>query len=295
MSHSHPWMKFYPRDWRGDQALRAVSLAARGLWMECLMLMHEAKPYGHLVVGREPPTDDVLARLAGCSPVEIQPLLAELESANVYSRTNNGIIYSRRMTSDKRKADKCRNAVNTGRWHKDSVSAATPNRSPNRTPTETPNSHIPDVQTSSSARTREAARGLELECRKRLGSEPILLDRDFSPIQRLLDGGMVTDADVLVGVDSAMAEPNFRIKHWSQLVGWVSRAAKDRLAGKQKAIPIVSPATPKRPAYEDYTEPNWRFVITRYKGGDAWNLRDWGPPPGDPECRVPTHLLEAAA
>lgn len=31
MSASRPWMKFYPRDWRGDQALRAVSLTARGL------------------------------------------------------------------------------------------------------------------------------------------------------------------------------------------------------------------------------------------------------------------------
>ena len=45
MSGDRPWMKFYPRDWRGDQALRAVSIAARGLWLECLCIMHEARPY----------------------------------------------------------------------------------------------------------------------------------------------------------------------------------------------------------------------------------------------------------
>ena len=43
----YPWLKFYPRDWRGDQALRLVSLHARGLWIELLCVMHEATPYGH--------------------------------------------------------------------------------------------------------------------------------------------------------------------------------------------------------------------------------------------------------
>ena len=41
---SQPWIKFYPRDWRGDQALRVVSLAARGLWIEMLSIMHEGQP-----------------------------------------------------------------------------------------------------------------------------------------------------------------------------------------------------------------------------------------------------------
>ena len=32
----NPWMKFYPSDWRSDAALRTVSSAARGLWMDML-------------------------------------------------------------------------------------------------------------------------------------------------------------------------------------------------------------------------------------------------------------------
>lgn len=95
-----PWMKFYPRDWRGDQALRAVSIAARGLWMECLCIMHEAKPYGHLMLNGEPVEDHVLARMAGVSVDEVSALMAELRQAGVLSVTGRGVIFSRRMTKD---------------------------------------------------------------------------------------------------------------------------------------------------------------------------------------------------
>lgn len=39
---SDPWLKFYPTDWRSDPALKMCSLAARGLWIEMIALMHEA-------------------------------------------------------------------------------------------------------------------------------------------------------------------------------------------------------------------------------------------------------------
>ena len=113
---STPWMKFYPTDWRGDQGLRAVSLAARGLWIEMLMIMHECNPYGYLVQGTRPVSTDVLSRMVGASPLEIEPLLAELETAGVFNRTErSGVIYSRRMTKDRQKANKCRKAAKT-RW-----------------------------------------------------------------------------------------------------------------------------------------------------------------------------------
>ena len=47
---SGPWMKFYPSDWRADPALRMCSLGARGLWAEMMCIMHEAEPYGCLLV-----------------------------------------------------------------------------------------------------------------------------------------------------------------------------------------------------------------------------------------------------
>lgn len=132
---SAPWMKFYPRDWRGDQALRAVSVAARGLWIEMLCVMHEASPYGHLVLGGHAVSNDVLARMAGLGAEECGGLLAELESAGVLSRTRKGIIYSRRMVKDNSRSEKGRKSI-ARRWKQEPE-----NPQENRQPNSSPNSH----------------------------------------------------------------------------------------------------------------------------------------------------------
>lgn len=99
---SYPWLKFYPTDWRADPALRMCSLAARGLWIEMIALMHEAVPYGHLLISDHPPTDAQLAVLAGAPPELVTEMLGELEAARVFSRTRKGVIYSRRMVRDEK-------------------------------------------------------------------------------------------------------------------------------------------------------------------------------------------------
>lgn len=103
-----PWMKFYPSDWRSDPKVRMCSMAARGLWVEMLALMHEAAPRGHLIVSGQRPTDTQLSVLTGCPTDHLPDLLGELESAGVFSRTSKGVIYSRRMTRDEKKAQKAR-------------------------------------------------------------------------------------------------------------------------------------------------------------------------------------------
>lgn len=105
-----PWIKFYPRDWRGDQALRLVSLSARGLWIEMMCLMHEAAPYGHLLVGNRPVSDEVLARVVGSSVQEVQASLDELQSAGVFRRARNGVITSKRMIADDKRSKEGRRA-----------------------------------------------------------------------------------------------------------------------------------------------------------------------------------------
>ena len=99
-----PWMKFHPADWRSDPALRLCSLAARGLWIECIAIMHRAQPYGHLLINGRPVTDAQLAVSVGAPPEQIPALVRELSSAGVFSRTRKGVIYSRRMTRDEKKA-----------------------------------------------------------------------------------------------------------------------------------------------------------------------------------------------
>jgi hypothetical protein len=99
----YPWFKFFPADWRADPALRMCGLAARGLWAECMCLMHEAEPYGHLIVNGHTVTETMLANLTGAGREQVTELLGELESAGVFSRTRKGVIYSRRMTRDDKK------------------------------------------------------------------------------------------------------------------------------------------------------------------------------------------------
>jgi hypothetical protein len=99
---SGPWLKFYPTDWRADPALRVCSIAARGLWMEMLCVMHEAEPRGTLRVNGKPLTSRQLGALAGCGDVE--DLLSELEEAGVFSRNEDGTIFSRRMMRDEARA-----------------------------------------------------------------------------------------------------------------------------------------------------------------------------------------------
>jgi len=101
-------MKFYPADWRSDPKLRLCSLAARGLWMEMLALMHEAEPYGHLTISGREMTPRELANLVGIATRTASKLLEELEINGVYSRDKEGIIFSRRMVRDAEKAQKDR-------------------------------------------------------------------------------------------------------------------------------------------------------------------------------------------
>lgn len=133
-------MKFYPRDWRGDQALRVVSLAARGLWMEMLCIMHEATPYGHLLIGAKPVTDDALARAAGASIEEVRALLVELHDAAVFDRSRNGVILSRRMIADQKRSE-------VGRKAKlEAIEKAKGNPRPSRSATSPPTTQKADAR-----------------------------------------------------------------------------------------------------------------------------------------------------
>lgn len=95
-----PAFQFYPGDWRTDPGLRLCSLLARGLWIEMMAIMHEGEPYGHLTVQGRPINDEMLARLVGETPAAVRRAVKDLEIHEVFSRTDGGIIYSRRMVRD---------------------------------------------------------------------------------------------------------------------------------------------------------------------------------------------------
>ena len=62
--------------------------------------MHEAEPYGHLRLKGRDIGPEILARMVGTSTKMVSRLLAELEIAGVFSRTEQGTVYSRRMVKD---------------------------------------------------------------------------------------------------------------------------------------------------------------------------------------------------
>lgn len=100
----NPWMKFYPADWRSDVALRSCSPGARGIWIDLIGLMHEAEPYGFLVINGVKPSVSALSRLLNVHHKTLIAALKELLEHGVYSVDSEGVIYSRRMVRDREKA-----------------------------------------------------------------------------------------------------------------------------------------------------------------------------------------------
>jgi hypothetical protein len=95
-----PAFQWYPGDWRRDVALQSCSIEARGLWMEMINLMHDGDPYGHLSAGGITIDAVMLANLTGIPAARVKKLIAELEQRRIFSRTDGGVIYSRRMVRD---------------------------------------------------------------------------------------------------------------------------------------------------------------------------------------------------
>jgi hypothetical protein len=148
-------VQWFPKDWLGDPAVRALEPAEKGFWSDLLNQLAMFFPYGHCSMlnmtklrmateqdrslkkilssvdqgvkgGVNPPDnheDKLWATLSLYVPLDIQLLLVDnvepilhkflpfnqelipeylrsLEDKDIFSRTQNGIIYSRRLTRD---------------------------------------------------------------------------------------------------------------------------------------------------------------------------------------------------
>jgi len=70
------------------------------MWIDMLSFMHEAEPYGHLRLNGYDVQPATLARMVGSPLRDVQRALTELQAAGVFSRTEEGTIFSRRMVRD---------------------------------------------------------------------------------------------------------------------------------------------------------------------------------------------------
>jgi len=100
MTTRRPSFQFYPNDWDSDPALRCCSMAAQGLWLRMMCIMHNATPYGYLKIGENIVDRRILARNVGEDMGDITAWWDEIITFGVASVDENGCLYSRRMIRD---------------------------------------------------------------------------------------------------------------------------------------------------------------------------------------------------
>jgi hypothetical protein len=98
-----PYMKWFGADARRDTQLLECSLPTRAFWLLALTLMHEAEPYGHLLLSSQKPDEKSLAKQLGMTLKQCRKAIAEVIEKKVCSVTADGVIYSRRMVRDRAK------------------------------------------------------------------------------------------------------------------------------------------------------------------------------------------------
>lgn len=114
---SLPSFQFYPGDWRNDAGLRACSLAARGLWIDLMCLMHQGTPYGYLTLPGTDITPDIetIAIQIGARHAEVKRLFEELSAKKVLEIDEKNRIFCRKMVRDEEKRSAWRERKNRQR------------------------------------------------------------------------------------------------------------------------------------------------------------------------------------
>lgn len=274
---SDPWLKFYPTDWRSDPKLRMCGLSARGLWIELISIMHEASPYGHLLVSGLAPTDTQLAVLVGASSDQIPGLVGELEAAGVFSRTREGVIYSRRMTrAAKKSAIARKNGKNGGNPALRKQTGISP--SDNQKPTDPIKPQKPEAIYQTASQLGEGAFLYDrlIEAASSRGQCHEKLAMGIGPITDLIAKGYDPDADILP-VIRERANPT--IRSWTYFVTIIVQRHAER-----QAIPTKQQAAPV----------DWPKRVTAFYDEGIWPMA-WGPKPDDPGCEAPAELLKRTA
>ena len=274
-----PWIKFYPRDWRGDQALRAVSMAARGFWLECLCIMHEANPRGHLLLNGEHLEGDALARMTGASMDEVSAWMAELRKAGVLSVARNGIVFSRRMVKDDVASKKGRKEVEK-RWSQPSEKQQK-NNQPNRVPNTEPITQRPEAREFSLVVEGEKPKSIadhfadfRKAYPKRDGQDP--KQPAWKRFESAVKSGVKPEAIIAGAVAFAAAEAK-RGKVGTPFIPHSAVWLNQRRWEDEAELPFAAPPPPP-PAEQDAL---WRRRLTIWRETGDWNGH-WGNHPETP-------------
>ena len=98
MAKSNPKLDWFVNDWLSDPCVQRSSMPARGCWHEMLQYMTKMEPFGELRnPDGSPMTTGDIAELLKQHKGSVSRWLKELERNGVFSRTEDGAIYNRRM------------------------------------------------------------------------------------------------------------------------------------------------------------------------------------------------------
>lgn len=99
-----PAFQFYPADWLNNIKLQSCSMAAQGLFINMICIMHQSEKYGYLLVNGLKPSSKVTQKLLRIDSKNAQrvykKLTGELVDFGVLKITDGGIFYCERMVKD---------------------------------------------------------------------------------------------------------------------------------------------------------------------------------------------------
>lgn len=97
------WGKFYWDAWLNDINLQSCDLAAQGLWINLIAIMHKSDQIGYLVINGRPMTVFDIAKRVGIRKDRTGRLLKKLIDNDVCSVTDEGILYCRRIIREEKR------------------------------------------------------------------------------------------------------------------------------------------------------------------------------------------------
>jgi len=95
-----PWFQFYPSDWLNDPGVRSLTHHDKGIWIDIICLMHQMENRGYLAINGKKIDENTFSRLVGLDKQILSRSLSKMKELGIFSETEDGTIYCRRMVKD---------------------------------------------------------------------------------------------------------------------------------------------------------------------------------------------------
>lgn len=95
-----PAFQFYPADWLNDIKLQSCNMAAQGILIGMMCLMHQSDRYGYLMINGLKPNDKTIIKLLRTHHRTFIRGVNQLLLSGALKKTMDGIYYCKRMVKD---------------------------------------------------------------------------------------------------------------------------------------------------------------------------------------------------